>query len=552
MDSIRRQLCAGLAATAASTITGCCQFRQFPTANSISKARAKTVRPSLAVTRQYSPDLPVVDSHAHFFNASDVPIQGYLTHSFGHSQHPVVAELLKLIAPVANWIATKAPTAKEEFDELTKRPPESWNEWKKRAEAELDEISRAFAKRMAGSKFEKRFNQFAVDSRAERGIFDVSKLDEGSVKRAVIGAMNLDVTPSRSRATNADMSSSILVFLCHMLSSRSSNLVRYQEVHCRRKDVAVVEVWGSLVDFDYWLQCPPLSGHDDQIKLHALISRLSGGLMKPLAAYNPWTDIKEEGASLRRCLEAHDQHGCIGVKIYPPMGYAPWNNVATGDIDSFQRPDLRKLDDVLLKMFETFADHGILVMSHTKLSKGRDYEHDTLADPDRWKDLLEKMRERCPDRLPTISLAHFGGQDQFFGPNDGPLPDWSTKKIATKVMQLENSGRVYGDLGFWSSLECSANRDNYACDRLTEILNVPLPDGHGTVADRVLFGTDWYMTTIEPHWATYLDRHVSSLRLRAPDHVNAILRDNAIRMISDASRPPPWTCRAAGDKAGSS
>src|SRR5262249_13911114 len=71
-----------------------------------------------------------------------------------------------------------------------------------------------------------------------------------------------------------------------------------------------------------------------------------------------------------------------------------------------------------------------------------------------------------------------------------------TQDMATQVMGHTNGTKVFGDLGYWTGLrdvECSKQR-------LRDALNTPLPTGE-TVADRVMFGTDWYMLSKEDSYS---------------------------------------------------
>ncbi|MEJ1938987.1 hypothetical protein WDZ92_52985, partial [Nostoc sp. NIES-2111] len=116
----------------------------------------------------------------------------------------------------------------------------------------------------------------------------------------------------------------LLAFVDHMLSPRWQNLRDYAAAYSSADDAFGIDVaLGALVDFDGWLDCPPRSAHDDQVKLHQLISRLSGGYLRPLVAYNPWTDVKTGGAALARVRDAVTRRGFVGVKIYPPNGFYP-------------------------------------------------------------------------------------------------------------------------------------------------------------------------------------------------------------------------------------
>ena len=61
----------------------------------------------------------MIDVHAHFFNASDVPVRGFLEDCLGHRAPPSVQLLLKALARIADRLADRAPTAAEELAELS-------------------------------------------------------------------------------------------------------------------------------------------------------------------------------------------------------------------------------------------------------------------------------------------------------------------------------------------------------------------------------------------------------------------------------------------------
>lgn len=76
----------------------------------------------------------------------------------------------------------------------------------------------------------------------------------------------------------------VLAFVGYMLSYRWMNLLAYQRAYSTSDSAfGVDQILGALVDFDHWLTPLPLTAHEDQIKLHQLLSQLSGGYMRP-----PW------------------------------------------------------------------------------------------------------------------------------------------------------------------------------------------------------------------------------------------------------------------------
>ena len=60
----------------------------------------------------------VIDVHAHFFNASDVPVRGFISDCLGHNAPLIVRPLITEMAALAEKLSTRAPTAFEELQQL--------------------------------------------------------------------------------------------------------------------------------------------------------------------------------------------------------------------------------------------------------------------------------------------------------------------------------------------------------------------------------------------------------------------------------------------------
>ena len=70
-----------------------------------------------------------------------------------------------------------------------------------------------------------------------------------------------------AQSSDAEVADGMLGFLNYMLSMRWANLQSYMKAFTTNEHAfGVDKVLGSLVDFDYWLDCPPRSAHDDQVR----------------------------------------------------------------------------------------------------------------------------------------------------------------------------------------------------------------------------------------------------------------------------------------------
>ena len=109
--------------------------------------------------------------------------------------------------------------------------------------------------------------------------------------------------------------------------------------------------------------------------------------------------------------KAVEDHGFIGVKLYPPMGFRATGNAALGD--AFPKhvvaadglgPDAgRKLDAELDRLYAFCAENNVPIMAHTSDSYGSAKDYGKRANPAAWIKVLEKYPAL------RINLAHFGG-----------------------------------------------------------------------------------------------------------------------------------------------
>lgn len=534
----RRQTLALLAAgTAASALPGCCELRGFPKPHLSPAAAAldseKTpafLAPRSVNTRDTPPDC--IDVHAHFFNASDVTVKGYIAGPVARSAPPLLRPLVEALAPLADAIGGMARTASDEYRDLQHMSAHAESSSAMRNLAtderrkERDRLSEEFEKltrTSRGRPFRKAYEDlmrdvpgFTTQERRPR----IRTLDPTSLRNAMdaseaaVDEATVSVYAASDRAPYGE---GILAFVGYMLSSRYSNLLTYQGAFTESGNtIGVRRTLGALVDFDRWLECAPRSAHEDQMKLHVKLRELTGDYMLPIISYNPWTDVKEHGRSLALVKAALDQ-GYVGVKIYPPNGFRPWGNAG---FESREGPTGQQIDDALEKLWVECEARKVPVMAHAGPSMGRDDYHSTLSGPNEWKRLLNATFWQAND-APRVNLGHFGG--------DGAETDWTAR--FAELMSHPRGRNLFADLGYWEDLRCEVvgrGKCEAAKDRLRGVLDVPLPGGQ-TVADRVMYGSDWLMLSKEKDWPSYARQLLNTLRAVSPGSVDKIFSKNAIR-----------------------
>lgn len=521
MKPSRRDLLHVLAAAPLCAAAACACRNDHPRAQIPGMSLRQAVDPILMPPRLLrSSTAAVIDTHAHFFNASDVPVRGFIAESVGHNAPAWLQPLIREMAKLADKLAERAPTAHQELNDLNALSDAARGRSGRQLEAQVQqwfeqersEAAQRVADTVAGTGFEREYRELAPQRTLESGRISPGEVLEivGAARKPALRS-GRQVEDVRRRAATAK-----LEFLFYMLSKRASNVRTYIDAFTSEPSGLGIDiVLGALVDFDYWLDCPPHSAHEDQIALHQHIASLHGGYLQPVVAYNPWTDIEQRGASLARVRAAWATGAFVAVKIYPPAGFMPAANATSAAATRKRRPDLKKLDDVLGAFFTACAQDGIPVIAHAARSNGRDAAHDDFSSPASWHALIRRVAATA--QTPVISLGHFGG--------DKPATDW-TRQFAD-LMRVYPKVRIFGDLGYWDHLMCD---DTVTCAgarvRLKDAIGTSL--GTETAGDRVMFATDWLMLSQVSDWQAYPERVREGLEsIAGAEQVAKILGGNA-------------------------
>ncbi len=543
-DPRRRALMLGGASLAGLSAAGCCTVPPpFPQIAAGCHPRPAPFLAGPEVRAAWRGRERYFDAHTHFFNAQDVPVAGFLAKSVAHGITDArLRQFVIALAPVAELIGKTSMTAKDEHNALCGRGPGDGQRLRSLAEdttdldTEIERQSEERARQLYREIIQRHpdiprlFNQ-AADQAKSASIGALRNQVDSFSEELVIeafrdgGGYRLPATNKLVPQTKGRMSSSestvasmrgALQFVRFMLSPRHHNLRTFIRRYAEQSPgIPLSGCFASMVDFNYWLDCPDRATHlQDQVRLHEQLAILSGGFLMPLVAYNPWVDIKEGDASIKLVKKAVQEHGCVGVKLYPPMGFYPYGN-ARFTVDTAEpRPDPVALDRKLGALYELCDELGVPVMAHANESNGRDHAHDALASPVGWNELLDKGPTL--KRL-TVNAGHFGGA------HPRAVDDWTDGFV--KLMARQGSLRVYGDLGYWDELPDSAP----AQTKLKQALAVGLGAGE-SVADRVMYGSDWLMLSNEPGWELYAEAVGRLLKgIEAPKDVAArVLGANAM------------------------
>ncbi|HKG90862.1 MAG TPA: amidohydrolase family protein [Gemmatimonadaceae bacterium] len=460
-------------------------------------------------------EVAAIDVHAHTFNASDLSISGFLADVILDSDEKLPLRLVDSLVRLLAAVIGRAPGAEEEI-------------------RRLDELAAAARGRLLTS--------VRAAAEAERAARDaeLEALVTREVERLRLSPREDDrelllrlAAESGGVALAASADAALVPSIVRGIFVAPGTIGRYVRWVGRLRGYRhelieeLVRTYGSgpgsvalftpaLVDFARWLSDEPITPLDVQVLLGDRLSRAFPGRLHFLAAFDPWREADHEGTpsgSLHWARRAVEDHGFVGVKLYPPMGFSAAGNeahdfsqVTTEDGPRFGR----RLDAALERLFVWAEAEEVPLLAHCNESQGAKHGFARRAAPEYWRRALEKH--------PTLrlNLGHFGGQANLARPGGWP------EQIIGLMNDFEH---VYADVGMFR-LDERAAREEW----LTRL--AAAADREPVLKERLLYGSDWVMLAKEKGAADFYAQLAAGLGDRfAPDETRAILGGNARRYL---------------------
>ena len=349
---------------------------------------------------------------------------------------------------------------------------------------------------------------------------------EGDVERdrleaiRFIDALPISVSDHRVRSAAAGLraeSSSpvtgLLRFVLQNLQYRYVTIHNYLMTYARPGDRVVDLMVAHMVDFDWWLSggASTPTSIPAQVGLMGRISALARGRVHAFVPFCPLRAVAYKrgiGAfdPLRVAQAAVREGGCLGVKLYPPMGFAALGNAGIQK----QHPDFwrqswlpqwvrgsstlgQDLDDALRALYEWATKEDVPLMAHTSVSNGPSHPFQELVTAEHWQPALDAY-----PRL-RVNFGHFGAS--------GILEDRAAHaRKFIGLMQLHRSSPAYADAAYFVEV---IRREPDMQALLMELYQSTATPGSGPpLAERLLYGTDWEMCLAEWPIDTYLSDFV--------------------------------------------
>ncbi|MEV4131719.1 amidohydrolase family protein [Dactylosporangium sp. NPDC049742] len=416
----------------------------------------------------------VVDVHCHVFNAADLPVKGFI-----HRLHLRNAALGGLLSGLADTlIQGAAPSFEADLGRLNTllggggggggleglgpAPEESFEHEVDLAVAELWGTQPELLTRIGTALAEEDGAAGGLE-----GIGDATRTARRAVRWVkLFGRSRLDLVAELVRVSGdrLDLAVPLLVDLDSGLADRSRTTQQQQvelfEKLSRATMLGVLPGAGKA-------RLHPFIGFDP---LRELLARRTHDVETPL-------DLVKR-AVLR--------YGFVGVKVYPPMGWRPSGNVADG---RHTAQDAAELDRIVGDLAAWCAEQDVPITAHANNSNHADPAFDGYGGPDDWLPVLA-----AHPRL-RLNLGHFGGAQQT-EPADG----WPWRM----AQAMAAHPGLFADVGN-HRIHDPAIRAGYA----ETLRSMRAGAATRSVAERVMYGSDWYMLALYPDDDLFLERYLT-------------------------------------------
>lgn len=520
--SRRRALVVAASAVASTSVSGCaCLFGIKP----VCPESPEVSYPKGPLT---------IDAHCHVFNGTDLQVRDFLS-KVAIQQKGVLGYAANLLAGILqglNWAL--APDGQSELDELkgvaqsleTCARPEvaarvgalrqkAYSVGRGQLRAAL-RLSERYGPEL--NAFTNKLSPFGLTAEARARFEVISEIESLPEDVEQYRAMRKSVQPS-ALSVNGESASGLIHFVLQNFQYRYVSVHDYLRTY-DEPGVRVVDLMlPSMVDYDWWISLggetpTPLA---KQVQVMERISVLTGGRVHGFVAYDPLRQVASDlgfgkGDPLAVVKDAVDNRGCVGVKLYPPMGFAPYGNAKVQATKGphfwarkwlphwTDRPDLgHLLDGAMSKLLHWCEDNQVPVMAHTNPSNGVTKDFEELAGPSYWEaalDLVPKLR---------VNFGHFGDTSIVEDGQDGVRRASEFAKLMTAHGSSRPGSFAYADAGYFVEV---MNRRPAMLEDLRRLYDDTAPKLDASLASRFLYGTDWEMTLTEGDVNTYMSQFV--------------------------------------------
>lgn len=496
--------------------------------------------------------LSIVDMHTHIFNINDLPWKSFIWTVVFHNheelasfqtperqvEHPQVylAGTLVLLTYLFREMELKTELAgvKAEFFGSAERVLTPDNSSAQQLFTDMAEVLASALRQLFEEKNGAQFvrDNCPVFNEAQEWmqieVYDL-EIDPEATEKALRDQINFEVSEMLESQvepnwfevagrliTGKGVVARWLEFGRDLLRDREQNLAELVGRYTTQNDPILVTP--AIVDFSGWLDEEPKSHIVGQVALNDKLQGITPAnvLMQQIVAYNPWRQLQFENdtepygvSPIRLIKDAILNHGAVGVKLYPPMGFLPYMNSAR-DVESFLERAVNDfgqnvgvlMDEALEKLYTLCAEIDVPILAHANCGNSVRPEFGQFARPSYWQEILEYFEH---DEL-RVCMAHFGGFDgrNVCGDENSGIDVWEADIAA---MLQNGTTNVYCDLSYLTAV--LPNHANHLTSSNLARLLMNLFENNPSLKDRLLFGSDWHMLSKEPGHAEY-QQHMRS------------------------------------------
>jgi predicted TIM-barrel fold metal-dependent hydrolase len=466
-----------------------------------------------------------IDVHAHVFNGSDLPVRDFISKILIHEDDPLGPVAAAVGGLLQDFAWTYVPSGREEIVKLKNLQQDiaacspGGRAWPHLSEQLIRLQDEAFTTNVRALREAARQSHLAERIRKKDRSLDpkialggetaLQEIDKISEFKEYDKYRMYRRAKARSKGIDGSVSG-LLAFVIQNFQYRYVTVHDYLFEFDRPTLQTVDLVVPAMVDFSWWISCgePTRTPLQDQIGVMEQIAILTQGRVHCYVPFDPLHEIAyQRGLTSESSFEtAMDglARGCIGVKLYLPMGFAPGDNAAIqadrpdfwqrDPVDSRLRdlPDLGKLLDAALERLYCYCEeNGVPIMAHTGASNAPNKDFAELTSAAYWTSIFKDHPGL------RVNFGHFG--------NSSPLKD-SFGRAAGFIEHMREHGPgryAFADSGYFSEV-----LDNEAAmaELLERFYGTMVADGTAPFARRFMYGTDWEMLEISGSESGYMDR----------------------------------------------
>ncbi|WP_457301555.1 amidohydrolase family protein, partial [Phyllobacterium sp. P5_D12] len=456
-----------------------------------------------------------IDAHCHLFNASDLAVTHFIRYVFlknypqqseqkllGVKDRDIVDGVIELLIMILG--ANNAPTAKQELVVLKglKNPKPSNASEQAASEIAVTQIAKFISKHALNASIKSARSsdlsgsELLVTRILEAGGSSPNELRAFSSGQAKIAA---------ARAFISFEEIGVYLRWFNLFTLYRYVLLEKLIKATRKQGPQPALLAPALVDMDKWLEESAKSPLIDQMEVMGFVFQRRES--PAVHGYFPFDPLREiyfrqkkgpEVSSLRMCKDALLNHGFIGAKVYPPMGFRASKN--SGTYPDKIHKDLSGnlstlLDGVLDEFYALCVDLDAPILTHAYASNAANKDYGMRADPAFWSPVFQKHRKL------RGCLGHFGSFDLISASaHSQTLPEASWEwTFGRDIVRLPNN-RIFADMSYFSEVLTlkTAERDALAATfrRWVETFDPGI--------ERLVFGTDWLMLGKERDFGNYI------------------------------------------------